>query len=71
MEAAHFVEFIRLNRLNRFLFQTMYSVSLKKVSPLVTCLPLKPELDEGERALILASLSERVVAYKTNKSMEY
>ena len=49
----------------------MHPVSLKKVSPLVTSQYYKRKLKERERALILASLSERVGAYNTNNSMEY
>ena len=49
----------------------MHPVSLKKVSPIVTSQYHISRgnirrLEEGERALILASLSERVGAYNTN-----
>ena len=43
----------------------MHPVSLKKVSPLMTSQYHIRRLEEGERALILDSLFERVGAYNT------
>ena len=54
----------------RFLFQPMYSVSLKKVRPLVTCLPLKKVRERGKGSYLLVcprewSLIILIIAWNT------